>query len=497
MASKGRINYTCDQINELLGYVQRLSQATHVTLRQDEYLRILDAVEILNNFDLDYENLINKPVIPETISQLYDDSKFVTNDKVEAAKDWAMMLVNESDDYNERTYITKRDAENMVSQSYDDMTIELINHKDYAEKSYAKKEDIVFKEYELEEHKHSATDIRSCLSDENLYTLVDDLRKLDNVFAEYEDKTEEYLSRLVETNNKIEQVQSKAEVAMARFNKDVSEVASSLDLKADREEVRKAIADLDKPHEHLNKDLLDLLDKTVLRKWNATTNFVGNIQKIKIDDSDPEALDVWQTENSKITTATVGGIDKGTDLENKTLYDIFKLMLYPDPSHENLLEKTVSELENAVNEIKALKDKVYSLEEESAKDKARIAELEERSKASEEKISELEATVNEKFEAVNTRLDDIDENIKDVDASIEDVNAKIDAVNANIEVVNTNVGNVNANIEAANKNIEDINTNIETVNTNIETISASIETINTNLGQAQEDIEDLKKRATL
>ena len=67
------LDYTHQQVDDLLKYVDALKGEEHVTLTKDEYIKVLEALKFIAEFNGDYEKLTNKPSIPTNLSQFNND----------------------------------------------------------------------------------------------------------------------------------------------------------------------------------------------------------------------------------------------------------------------------------------------------------------------------------------------------------------------------------------------------------------------------------------
>jgi predicted nuclease with TOPRIM domain len=324
------LDYTHQQVDDLLKYVDALKGEEHVTLTKDEYIKVLEALKFIAEFNGDYEKLTNKPSIPTNLSQFNNDMGY-TKVNLESIQDWVEALIDEAELGNEEYFTSYDFVNNMFNDMHERIISELNRFKDYSEAAFLKKEDFVIEESGLIQHTHLQSEITSVLKDATLYTLEDDIIGLNKDVEYSKNKVKEYNEKIVSMNHKIDELKTRFN-ALCQTIKKIDSIDTKLNNKADKDHTHN-LEDFsfleNTQHEHHNKIVLDTLDEGVLNKWNRTSSFVGNVQEATLDGSRGDVLEKWASQNSKTTTIEVGGIPEGSNLEGKTLYQILNMMLYP------------------------------------------------------------------------------------------------------------------------------------------------------------------------
>lgn len=328
------LNYNHETINALLEKIEK----NHV-LTEEQFIQLRDTIRFVTDFDGDYEKLHNKPQIPTNISQLKNDVGYSVL-SLESIRDWVEALINEAELNYEDNYVNQKSLNTLFNAVYEKIEVEINSLERRIETFFASKDDLKNNEYELEEHKHSPKDIKSCIQNENFYTLVDDLEQLSNEIASYRGRIDRLLSEVTGSNKKIKEMENAVKTFKCHTIKQVDNMQMNLSDKADKnhihEDIENRLNELKESSYHINKTVLDTIDSGNLDKWNATTSFVGNILTLNLGDAKREGLlDIWKTANSRITTTNVGGIPTGTDLRGKTIYEILKMMLFEEGVEEN------------------------------------------------------------------------------------------------------------------------------------------------------------------
>ena len=317
------LNFTHEEVDELLSKVASWIDNEKRLLTADEYKQLTEALRFLHEFNGNYDNLINKPSIPVNISQLKNDVGFTTIN-LESIKDWVMMCIDEAELGYEENYVTENTMHNLYNDVYDRLKTDINEMENRIKARYATKDQIKSLEYELEPHKHEAHDIGSAIRDSEIYTLADDLKDLNKNVVDYKNKTKEYSNSLIDTKHKINELKNSIDTYSTYSKNQFEKLNEKVEKKAERDHTHDEFSLIQhiEQHDHLNKVVLDAIDSGSLAKWNATTEFVGNVETI--------TLNGWTSANNKITSIDVGGIPTGSNLEGKSLYEIMKMMFYPD-----------------------------------------------------------------------------------------------------------------------------------------------------------------------
>ena len=185
------LDYTHQQVDDLLKYVDALKGEEHVTLTKDEYIKVLEALKFIAEFNGDYEKLTNKPSIPTNLSQFNNDMGY-TKVNLESIQDWVEALIDEAELGNEEYFTSYDFVNNMFNDMHERIISELNRFKDYSEAAFLKKEDFVIEESGLIQHTHPQSEITSVLKDATLYTLEDDIVGLNKDIEYSKNKVKEH-----------------------------------------------------------------------------------------------------------------------------------------------------------------------------------------------------------------------------------------------------------------------------------------------------------------
>ena len=305
MENKYLLTYTHEELQALLDKV-----ATGNVLPVEDYKMLIDTIGIENisTFSGNYEDLKNKPDIPQFVSDLINDADYVTLDsmnvKIQAVQNALLDLMADGEGVNSLKYATKVEVENIVEalRLYTDdeiaQAIVGLNLTGLASKAEVnKKADKV--------HIHKISDVTDLTMELEKRSKVD--HNHDNVYAlkvmQHYHMDPEALDRI--TSDKLD-----------AWDEHVNDVNAELLLKADinhRHDLDYADKSKEHVHTELNKAALDTIFKEDIDRWDTCLNF---------------------NTRGKQTSANVGGIQEGMDLDGLDLHDIIRKILYPDKKYE-------------------------------------------------------------------------------------------------------------------------------------------------------------------
>ena len=312
------LSYTHHEIDELL----RKIAAGNVLLAAD-YDKLVNIIGIdnISTFSGNYSDLKNTPNIPEYMSEIKDDIGFATTDsvnqKMDVLYDRLVSLINEYENENE-TIFANQDALDIQLQNlswslreYVEQQIDQLPLTSFATKTaLTNKSDIG--------HGHNASDITAMrgLDDPkkiNLQTALDyksDVdHRHDNVYAL---KEQGHLHTDLDALNTITQ-------------KKIDYWDEHVDILSDQILI-------------INEKLdNDLSDAQMNEKWDTLHDIAhDNLEVLNgISDAKVELWDgisylEFKTEKAPITTQTVGGLDKGTDIDGFSIHMLLERILLPD-----------------------------------------------------------------------------------------------------------------------------------------------------------------------
>ena len=299
------LSYSHNEIEQLLRKI-----ASGNVLNTDDYDKLINIIGLdnISTFSGDYNDLENTPNIPYLTSDLKDDLDLAKRDyvdrEIDIVYDRLVSLINEYENENESIFANQSDIDKKLEEievnlkSYINQQIRLLPIDSFATK----------------------TELRTDLlnkSDVGHTHKITDITELQKALTTFE----------------------------VKFNLLDKEYASKLS-----------------EHIHDNKEAIDMITKGQIEKWNAyddkVQEFLARIDGIRdtteaqidvvlktLDDQMDDVRDEhnallerlfileqlkFKTEKNPVTTQTVGGLDKGTEIGGLSIHSILERILLPD-----------------------------------------------------------------------------------------------------------------------------------------------------------------------
>ena len=299
------LSYSHNEIEQLLRKI-----ASGNVLKADDYDKLINIIGLdnISTFSGNYNDLENTPNIPYWTSDLKDDLNLAKRDyvdrEIDIVYDRLVSLINEYENENEGIFANQSDIDKKLEEievnlkSYINQQIRLLPIDSFATKTELR------------------TDLLS-KSDVGHTHKITDITELQKALTTFE----------------------------VRFNLLDKEYASKIN-----------------EHIHDNKEALDMITKGQVEKWNAyddkVQEFLTRIDGIRetteaqidvvlktvddqMDDVRSEHNELlgrlfeleelrFKTEKDLITTQTVGGLDKGTNIQGLNIHSLLERILLPD-----------------------------------------------------------------------------------------------------------------------------------------------------------------------
>lgn len=309
MSESGRtfysLSYSHNEIEQLLRKI-----ASGNVLKADDYDKLINIIGLdnISTFSGNYNDLENTPNIPYWTSDLKDDLDLAKRDyvdrEIDIVYDRLVSLINEYENENEGIFANQSDIDKKLEEievnlkSYINQQIRLLPINSFATKTEVRtdldnKSDVG--------HTHKITDIAELQKELTTFDV-----KFSLLDREYASKTNEHI--------------------------------------------------------HDNKEAIDMITKGQIEKWNAyddkVQEFLARIDGIRetteaqidvvlktVDDQMDDIRDEhnellgrlfeleelrFKTEKDLITTQTVGGLDKGTNIQGLNIHSLLERILLPD-----------------------------------------------------------------------------------------------------------------------------------------------------------------------
>ena len=333
-----KLDFTHDELVALLDKLK----VNHI-LTPDEYNKLHTLFRDIEIFNYDYNNLINKPEIPDHIDKMPGYNDLLA--KINEASD---LILTKNDEMNARidkiqlandTYIDTEelDANNKERDLARDTAIAALDHKiqqllmDYSLSSEVDKKSDIGHFHEVNEIvglELRLANLIQNLNYDNLYAAKNHIHEnyiekneiLENITKEQLNKLQQFDDLIDDINNEINDIEDS-------YNHVVQLVVDS----------SKTIGSIEQATIEQGFDIENLQEsnKEIINNLDLITDFLG----MNKNDNN-ELIDTWQLD--KPTTIDVGGIQANTDLDGLSIQEILKRLLYPDKKPEGILTITTN-----------------------------------------------------------------------------------------------------------------------------------------------------------
>ena len=319
-----KLDFTHDQLVALLDKLK----SNHV-LTPDEYDKLHTLFRDIEIFNYDYNNLINKPEIPDHIDKMPGYNDLLA--KINEASD---LILTKNDEMNARidtiqlandTYIDTEelDANNQERDLARDTAIAALDHKIQQ----------LLMNYSLNSEIDKKSDIEHLHKVDEIIGLETRLAELllnvdyDGRYACIKHIHEDYIKK----NGIVENITKEQLNKLQKFDDLIDDINNEIN-------------DIEDSYNHVVTMIIDsqkdigIIEEATIEQGIAIGNLQNSIKDINIitgylgmKDEDGTLLEDWPMGN---TTAEVGGIQENTDLSGLSIKGILKRMLYPDKKPE-------------------------------------------------------------------------------------------------------------------------------------------------------------------
>ena len=343
------LSYTHQEIEELL----RKIAAGRVLLAAD-YDKLINIIGLdnISTFSGNYNDLLNAPNIPHYTSELQDDIGFDTKDnvnqKLDAMYDRLVSLINEYENENESIFTNQAALDiqlQNLDQSLRHFVAQEINQIPFA--SFAKKTALENKSDTGHRHKINEVDglnkeldhksdidhnhdLRYASSkSEHMHTDLDALNKITEDKLQYwDDHVDILTNEILKINTKLEDLDDSELIELwgsLHGGKEIDEDGNLLSIG------------------HSNLEVLNGISDARVKLWDS-------IDYLK-----------FKTEKPYITTQTVGGLDKGTDIGGFSIHMLLERILLPDIKPEATMSINPSKTDYEKGLVATIKEVVVNI----------------------------------------------------------------------------------------------------------------------------------------